>query len=298
MKHERVETGRSPDYQDCRYGQSRLAFRGPMVVPDDRTITFIGGAETFGRYMEVPFPTLVSRKMNRPVVNLGFPNAGPDLLGSDPDLIEICNRSAAVVFQVPDALNLSNRLYRVHRRRNDRFIGASGQLRDLFEDVDFSQFTFTRHMLGAVWEAAPDQFDVLRTEMQTAWRHRMRVLLSRFTVPVILLWLSDKPPRPPHWGDEGNPLATRPILVSGEMLKAAGEHASRTIVVVPNAHDIEEGQTDLILPPDTTDLASGALGTLAHDQAARAVIDTLGKLGIGKKMSLPEGRLIPRKTAV
>ncbi len=293
MKHERLKDGIAPDYQECRYGQSRLAFRGPKVDPDDRTIAFIGGAETFGRHMAAPFPALVCEQMNRPCLNLGYPNAGPDLMISDPDLIDLCNRSAAVVFQVPDALNLSNRLYRVHRRRNDRFIGASDKLRDLFEDVDFSQFTFTRHMLGAVWEAAPDQFDELRVEMQTAWGHRMRVLLSRFTVPVILLWLSDKPPRPPHWGDAGDPLATRPVLVTGEMLDTAGQYASRIVKVVPNAHEIEEGREALILPGEPEDPAIGPLGTQAHDKAAAAVIDTLAKLGIGKKMSLPEGRLTP-----
>jgi hypothetical protein len=65
------------------------------------------------------------------------------------------------------AQNLSNRLYTVHPRRNDRFLRASGILRTIYRDVDFTEFHFTRHMLDHLRCLSEDRFDIVRTNC--AW---------------------------------------------------------------------------------------------------------------------------------
>ena len=66
------------------------------------------------------------------------------------------NGRPLTVVQVMGANYLSNRFYSVHPRRNDRFLRASTVMQAIFNDVDFSDFTFTRHMLGALYELSPE----------------------------------------------------------------------------------------------------------------------------------------------
>jgi hypothetical protein len=65
---------------------------------------------------------------------------------NDPAIAE-ARAATAIVLQIQGAQTLSNRLYTVHPRRNDRFVRASGILRTIYRDVDFTEFHFTRHML-------------------------------------------------------------------------------------------------------------------------------------------------------
>jgi hypothetical protein len=83
------------------------------------------------------------------------------------------------VLQIPGAQNLSNRLYTVHPRRNDRFLRASGILRTIYRDVDFTEFHFTRHMLDHLRCLSEDRFDIVRNELRVAWMARMQRVLSR-----------------------------------------------------------------------------------------------------------------------
>jgi len=48
------------DIEPCRYGYSRLTFRGPEPNLDASYIAFLGTTETVGPFLTRPFPTLVS----------------------------------------------------------------------------------------------------------------------------------------------------------------------------------------------------------------------------------------------
>ena len=50
------------DYLPCRYGVSRLLFRGPKSKLDHPYLAFIGGTETYGRFIADPFVHLVQKK--------------------------------------------------------------------------------------------------------------------------------------------------------------------------------------------------------------------------------------------
>ncbi len=123
MKHEIIE-GAGLTYAPCRYGMSRILFRGPKRRLDSPYVAFVGGTETFGKYIDRPFPAIIEKEIKRTCVNFGTVNGG---VGAN---------------------FLSNRFYSVHPRRNDRFLRASTVLQAIYSDVDFADFTFTRHMLG------------------------------------------------------------------------------------------------------------------------------------------------------
>ena len=66
------------DYRPCRYGSSRLLFRGPKKTPKDPYVAFLGGSETYGKFVTSPFPDLTGPDLGVSHINLGCHNAGLD----------------------------------------------------------------------------------------------------------------------------------------------------------------------------------------------------------------------------
>ncbi len=218
----------------CRYGVSRLLVRGPRRELDRPYLAFLGGAETFGRFVEAPFPALVEESLGRVCVNLGCVNAGLDAFIHDPEAMRIAQGAEMVVIQLPGAQNLSNRFYRVHPRRNDRFLGASQILTAIYPEVDFTEFHFTRHLLGALRGVSEERFALVRSELEQAWLARMRLKIRAIGRPICLLWLrycegmdSDLGPEPLFVSAEAVALLRRDVaeLVEVEVMAAgmAGE---------------------------------------------------------------------------
>jgi len=170
-------------------------------------------------------------QLKQPVVNLGAVNAGLDVLTDDPAISSAVQKADAVVFQLPGAHNMSNRFYKVHPRRNDRFLRASDIMRTIYPDVDFTEFHFTRHLLTHLTELSMDRFEILQTELRTAWVARMRRFISIVGRPVHLLWLANRTP------DDGpcNALGSEPLLVTREMLDAISSAAASVTVATPES---------------------------------------------------------------
>ena len=102
MKQETIEFGEL-SYAPCRYGASRMLFRGPRRRLDRPYIAFIGGTETYGKYIEKPFPVLVEKAMRQTCVNFGCVNGGIDVFIKDPTIMEICNEADLTVVQIMGA---------------------------------------------------------------------------------------------------------------------------------------------------------------------------------------------------
>ena len=59
------------DYFPCRYGTSRLLFRGPRRMLDRPYVALLGGTETYGKYVPQPYPALIEAETGLRMVNLG-----------------------------------------------------------------------------------------------------------------------------------------------------------------------------------------------------------------------------------
>jgi len=165
------------DYAPCSYGVSKLVFRGPKKSIDTPYIVALGGTETYGRFVARPFPDLVEDALGTAVLNLGCQNAGIDAFLYDTDILSLAEGAHLTVLQLMGAPNMSNRFYRVHPRRNDRFLGPSEALKGLYRDVDFTDFNFTNHMLSTLNMVSVSRFSLIREELQQAWSARMKLLL-------------------------------------------------------------------------------------------------------------------------
>ncbi|MFX0540780.1 DUF6473 family protein [Roseovarius sp. S4756] len=271
MAYEKL--GATPlDYMPCRYGASKLLFRGPKRDLTGRYVAFLGGTETYGKFVPRPYSALIEAKLGVPCVNLGWPNAGLDVLLHDGDVISAASRAEVTVLQVLGAQNMSNRYYTVHPRRNDRFVQASTLLRGIFPEVDFTEFHFTRHMLGCLAQLAPGRFAAVRRELQDAWSARMKLLLSRIDGPVILLWMSAHPPQ--ARADDPD-LADDPAFVTRAMLRTVLGSNVELVEAPYSAAAVAKGTRGMAFSQFEASAAAELPGPAAHRDVAKAVLPSL-----------------------
>ena len=233
------------DYLPCRYGNSKLLFRGPRRDLDAPYLAFIGGTETYGKFIEQPFPAQVETAIGTTCANFGFPNAGIDAFAHDPFVVNAAVKAKITVVQVLGAQNMTNRFYAVHPRRNDRFVSASQLLSTIYREVDFADFHFNKHMLRRLMLVSPDRFATVRAELQQAWLARMRLMLGQIKGKTILLWLSDHAPQS---GDENDDqtLGTDPLFVTREMMDEIAPYATKVVEVVASQEAISAGTAGMV----------------------------------------------------
>ncbi|QIE47627.1 hypothetical protein G5B38_16480 [Pseudohalocynthiibacter aestuariivivens] len=263
------------NYMPCRYGASKLRFRGPRRRLSGRYAAFLGGTETYGKFIAHPFPALVEARTGVKCVNLGWSNAGIDVFLHDPDILAAAARAQVTVLQVLPAQNMSNRFYSVHPRRNDRFVEASPVLRSVYREVDFTEFHFTRHMLHRLRAVSEERFALVREELQTAWVARMKLLLHHLGSPVVLLWLSSHGPG--EVADQPS-VSSDPAFVTAGMLEALRPQVLQIIDATARPEALACGTDRMVFSQFEVAAASELLGPAAHEDAAEALVPVIGEL--------------------
>ena len=267
--------GAALDYMPYRLGESRIAFRGPRPDMSGKPVVCLGGTETYGKFVARPFPTLLADEMGAPCVNLGVMNAGVDVFLAEPSVIELARRGRLVILQVPGAQNMSNRYYRVHPRRNDRFIGPSQVMKMVFREVDFTEFHFTRHMLGALAARAPERFAVLREEVQRAWVARMMTLIERIGGKrVVLLWFAD---HAPAGSDMPYEVGRDPLFVDRDMMDQLRPHVAGVVEAVVSDGALARGTEEMVCSDLDKPVAERLFGPPAHREVARALAEWIAR---------------------
>lgn len=258
------------DYAPCRYGNSKLVFRGPRRSLAGDYVACLGGTETFGKFTPQPYPARLEDRIGAACVNLGVVNAGVDALVNDAAVLEAAAGARLAILQVMGAQNLSNRFYSVHPRRNDRFLRPSPLMTSVFSEVDFTDFHFTRHMLSALSDCGAERFAMLREEMRTAWVARMRTLIERIGAPVLLLWFAGH--APDASAEEAiDAHAPEPLFVTPKMIDALRPAVAGVVVAVPSAAARGEGTEGMVFADTEAAAASGLPGPRAHAEAAETL---------------------------
>ncbi len=261
------------DYAHCRYGGSRIDFRGPVRPLDGPYIATIGGSETYGKFCAAPFPDLLEAMTGEPVVNLGCMHAGLSIFSQDADVLRIAGRARMSVVQILGAQNMSNRFYSVHPRRNDRFLGASARMQAQFPEVDFTEFNFTGHLVQSLARTAPERFHKLHEELQEAWVSRMRSILAPTNGNAVLLWLARR--RPEDAWDVSDPFD--PLFVDREMLEALSPHIAGIVEVSPPAIDDNASLSGKLYAESEAQAAAAMPGPDFHINVAQALAPVLSQ---------------------
>jgi len=264
------------DYLHCRYGKSRLQFRGPRRRLEGPFAAFFGGTETYGKFVEHPFPQLVEDATGRRCVNFGCLNAGADLYINDPTLLEAAGKARVTVVQAMGAHNMSNRFYAVHPRRNDRFLRSSNLMKTVFREVDFTEFNFTRHMLATLRKISEEKYAMLVEELKAAWIARMQTLLEKIEGKVVLLWVRD--PRERSCCTTGDCLGNEPLFVEAAMVEALRPRLEAVIEVTPSPAAWAAGTEGMHFTEMEAPAAAEMPGPLVHEEIAAALAPVVGAL--------------------
>lgn len=269
--------GQPLDYAPCMYGMSNVQFRGPKRELDTAHIAFLGGIETYGRFLERPFPALLEERLGFPCVNFGLPNAGIDVFTQRKFLTDALHKASIAVVQVMGAQNMTNRFYSVHPRRNDRFVAPAAPLSALYPQMDFSDINFTRHLMKKLLRGSSKQFEAVMEEIQQAWVARMRLLLGQIKGKSVVVWFSAFEPLSVEEMREDLP-RINPTFVTREMIDLIRPHADKVIEVVASPQAVRSGLYGMVFNDAERRAASKVLGPLAHEEAATALEQTLRKL--------------------
>ena len=223
------------DYDGYVWGRLSQVYRGPKPDLTKPYIACIGGAQTFGRYVNSPFPTLLGEALGRQVANFGTANAGPGFFLRDSEVLEAASAADLCVVQAMGARSLSNRLFKVKLARNAQIEAVSKALEDLFPHVDFETFTYAHNMLNQIAEDDPEKFLAVETELKTAWVARTRVLLQSIQTKRVLLWFSERWPNEGPQSTAERPALKYPQFVDQEMLDAVAPLADEVVYCVTSA---------------------------------------------------------------
>jgi hypothetical protein len=270
-------------YFPCRYGNSRLLFRGPKQSLDEPYCAVVGGTETYGKFIPRPFSTLMEERLGLPVVNLGCVNAGIDVFMNDPAVMEVVAGASVTVIQALGAHNMSNRFYVVHPRRNDRFLRASAMLKALFPSIDFTEFHFTRHMLSALRQRSETAFEIVVAELQMAWQARMRSLATRMAGDKVLLWVTHGARDGDGLGDgqgnrPGDGLGSDPLFVTRHMIETVSPYFARVVEVEASEAAIATGTEGMVHSDMDAPAAMALPGPAVHREVAEALTPVLQEL--------------------
>lgn len=249
-----------------------MLVRGPRKSLRDPYIAFLGSSDTYGSFVMHPFVALAETGIGMTCVNLGCANAGVDALLNDPDVVGIAASARLAVLQVSGAQNMSNAFYRVHPRRNDRFLSASPTLRAIYPEVDFMEFHFNKHMLTTLYDLSADRFRAVRQEIQRAWLARMRLLLGHLGPQTQLLWLRHDPL------DTGEPqlgLGADPLMITRSMLEELTEQSGGVIEVSVAPAGQSDDLDGMFFGPLQAPIAELSLGPRTHEAIASQVVPQL-----------------------
>jgi hypothetical protein len=176
------------DYDLWRVSGLPGEFRGPAVDPDRPFIAFVGAAQTFGRFCQHPFPTLVGQALRLQSLNLGVGGAGPRLFDA-PAFIDWMNRASLVVIQVMAARSEGNSYFDNNATGTSRGVRLSDG-----KDMRFEEFLADLEAHGDT-----ETRDRAIRESRENLVKRYITLLRKIAKPKVLLWLSVR--RPNEAGD-------------------------------------------------------------------------------------------------
>lgn len=171
------------DYQLTRIPSVGMKVRGEFT-PSRPYGVVVGAAQTFGRFVENPFASILADDAGIQVLNLGFSGAGPSLFLYRPALLKLINGASFVVVQAMSGRSVSNHAFEVAENQGRLKEYASGKViwaEDLYAKV--------------ISQSDKRKAIALRAENRAQWIRETIELLSAITVEKkCLFWFSRREP--------------------------------------------------------------------------------------------------------
>jgi hypothetical protein len=172
------------DYQEYSLENIELSLRGPQPATLEKNHYFVclGAAQTYGAFCQEPFPELISRQINLPVLNLGFGGAGPDYFLQHPELLKkYINNAKFAIVQVMSGRSESNSLF------------SSAGMEYLTKIADGSKVRAAVAYNQLLKQNNKDYIAKIVAETRDNWLKHQIELLKAIEIPTILFWFSTRP---------------------------------------------------------------------------------------------------------
>lgn len=172
------------DYQMYSLKDTGLFFRGaePNNLEKNKYFVCIGAAQTLGCFCQKPFPSLLEKKLNLPVLNLGYGGAGPYFYLKEKSLISYINRAKFAIIQVMSGRSESNSVF------------DSGGLEHLTKISDGTKIGADDAYGQLLKQEDINYVKKIVAETRANWLNNFQKLLQQIEVPKILLWFSNRHP--------------------------------------------------------------------------------------------------------
>jgi LPS sulfotransferase NodH len=158
-------------------------YRGPALNNCGPYLAFVGAAETFGRFVSAPFPSLLGERLRVPVLNLGVGEAGPRHFNT-PSYLSILHGAEAVVIQISSGRSSSNSLfdYRTSGGRRGATLFSS-------EPMHGEEF-----FAGVADNDSHETLERIVAKTRDDYTGQFIDFIKKISVPRILLWFSTRAP--------------------------------------------------------------------------------------------------------
>ncbi len=201
-------------------------FRGPSLgkLIKGEYIVCIGAAQTFGCYTEEPYPYLLHKALNIPVLNLGVAGAGPKFFTERKELLRLINDAKFAIVQIMSGRSVSN----------SEFKSNGGEL--LTRVSDNVQLGAAPCWRNALETHTTSQMKSLVKETRENWVQDTIALLDSIIVPKISFWFSERTPEYQESYDDVFALFGKyPQFVNREMVEKIKPFPDHYIEVISSA---------------------------------------------------------------
>ena len=184
-------------------------YRGPAIDLTKPYVACIGGAQTFGRFVQTPFPHQLSERLGCQVLNLGLGGAGPRF-ALLPKVLPLLQGARLVVVQMFSGRSASNSIV------DNSLRGRNGG-----RDQRTGDWVSTEQVFRQVFESGDrDAMERLVEETRTDYVETMVELGRELTCPSVLLWMSRRKPRYElKWDDMFGIMRHYPQLIDDKCLE-------------------------------------------------------------------------------
>lgn len=175
--------------------------------------------------------------------------------------------------QAPRLLGQSNHFYRVHSRRNDRFLAPTKDLISLYPEIDFTEVHFVRHLMSCLEKVRDARIEVVLDELRRNWVRKIGKFLQSLEIPVILLRLHVlRGELGAHHIDSAN------VGVTDQMIKTVGKPCADIVDVKTHVCGQSDEIEDMLFGTLQQPMAEHMIGPAAHRAIAAALMRRIRNL--------------------
>ncbi len=228
------------DYQLYRCSDTGLVFRGPEPrdLKQGQYFACLGAAQPFGCFCERPYPTLLQERLGLPVLNLGHGGAGASFFLKHQPLLDRVNRAAFAIVQIMSGRSESNSMFDssgweyLTRRTDGARMSSIAAYSELLRSAAPASFRIGQREAYFLLRPPPHVEKVV-AETRANWVQSHKTLLSRISVPTILLYFSKRQPSYRELYCNVHLLLNDfPQLVNAEMIQQVRDEASAYVECV------------------------------------------------------------------